>query len=249
MRLNKLAAAAAVAFAVVAAPAQAITSVDLELALLIDVSGSVSAAEFDLQRQGYVNAFQDASIQAAIASGHSVAAKVVYWAAGQQTAVDWTLITDAASANSFAAAILAAGRPFSGSTGPGSAINFAAPTFFTNAFDGKRKIIDVSGDGAQNVGANTAAARDAALLSGIDQINGLPILGEAGLEAWYNANIKGGTGAFVTAASGFDTFDAAVKLKIGREITGNLPEPSTYAMMGLGLAMVGFLARRRKTEA
>ncbi len=31
------------------------TSVDLELALLVDVSGSVSTAEYNLQKQGYIN--------------------------------------------------------------------------------------------------------------------------------------------------------------------------------------------------
>jgi hypothetical protein len=30
---------------------------------------------------------------------------------------------------------------------------------------------------------------------------------------------------------------------------GAIPEPSTYAMMGLGLAVVGFLARRRRQDA
>ena len=37
--------------------------VDLELSLLIDVSGSVSASEFNLQRGAYVDAFKSDSLQ------------------------------------------------------------------------------------------------------------------------------------------------------------------------------------------
>ncbi|MBK7422979.1 MAG: DUF1194 domain-containing protein [Propionivibrio sp.] len=40
--------------------------VGLELALLIDVSGSVDATEYNLQRNGYVQAFQSAAVQNAI---------------------------------------------------------------------------------------------------------------------------------------------------------------------------------------
>ena len=248
MKLSTLASALALALGIAAVPAHALTTVDLELALLIDVSGSVDTTEFNLQKQGYVNAFQDATIQASIASGHSLAVTVVYWsgAAEQQQAVGWTLVNSVASANSFASLIGATVRPFSGSTGVGSALNFITPQFATNNFAGTRKVIDVSGDGAENVGANTAAARNAALAAGVDQINGLPILGEVGLEAWYNANVKGGAGAFVLAADSFADFDAAIKQKIGREIVGNVPEPSTYALMGLGLGVMGYLARRRK---
>ena len=44
-----------------AAPSQAVP-VDTELALLVDVSGSVSGAEFNLQRQGYIDAFNNPAV-------------------------------------------------------------------------------------------------------------------------------------------------------------------------------------------
>jgi len=253
MKTTHIATAIALLAGFAAAPAFAVgspgTAVDLELSLIVDVSGSVDASEFDLQKTGYVKAFQDASIQAAIASGHSVAANLIYWSGAnqQQVAVDWFLITDASSANTFASLIDATVRPFSGNTAVGSGINFAVPLFGSNAFIGTRQVIDVSGDGAANEGANTAAARDAAALVGI-QINGLPILGEPGLLSFYTDNVVT-AGGFVQPAASFVDFERAVTVKVGKEIIGAIPEPSTYAMLGLGLGLVGWMGNRRKRSA
>ena len=51
-------------------PASA-TPVGLELTLMLDVSGSISASEFDLQKSGYVQAFNSAAVQNAIVHFHS----------------------------------------------------------------------------------------------------------------------------------------------------------------------------------
>ncbi|MBZ0167769.1 MAG: DUF1194 domain-containing protein, partial [Candidatus Omnitrophica bacterium] len=108
-------------FGLLAGPAHAITAVDLELSLLVDVSSSVNSTEFDLQQQGYANAFNDATIIAAIENGTigSIAVNMVMWssAGNQEEVVPWTLITDAASAMAFASAVGAADRPFFGTTG------------------------------------------------------------------------------------------------------------------------------------
>ena len=96
-----------------AAPASA-APVDLELQLLVDVSGSVSASEFNLQRSGYEAAFRSASIINAITGGTigAIAAQLVYWSSTSQQAigVGWTYIADSTTANAFADAIAAAGR-------------------------------------------------------------------------------------------------------------------------------------------
>ena len=91
---------------------------------------------------------------------------------------------------------------------------------------------------------NTATARDAALAGGIDQINGLVILGDSGLEAWYNANIKGGSGAFVHAASSFGDFSRAVEGKIVAEVS-NTGAPTPGVAMA-GLMLIGGLGMSRR---
>lgn len=218
-------------------PAQA-QAVGLELALLADVSSSVNSAEYNLQLQGYVLAFQSAAVQDAIINGPgSVAVTYIEWsgASSQSVRVGWTLINSAATANAFAALLAANTRAFNGLTAPGSAINFAVPLFSSNSFTSQRQTIDIAGDGAANDGANTAAARDAALAAGIDTINGLAILGEAGLETWYNNNVKGGVNAFVEPATGFDVFALSLRNKLAWEITG-VPEPASLTLVAIGLA-------------
>lgn len=235
--------------------AQAIP-VALELALLVDVSGSVDGNEYTLQKTGYVNAFNDVNIQNAIAGlTGGIAVSYIEWSWGNEQAqlVGWTHITNAASSSAFASAINGTSRAFSGNTAPGSAINFATPLFSNNGFEGGRWVIDVSGDGEQNTGDNTAAARDAflAVASGTEgltkTINGLAIgTGAGDLNGWYNANIKGGTNAFVTQSATFADFENAVKTKIGREITNTVPEPTSLMLLSIGMLGMAFRTKKAK---
>jgi hypothetical protein len=230
-----------------AAPASA-AAVDVELQLLVDVSGSVSAAEFDLQRDGYVDAFRSASIIDAITNGPigSIAAQLVYWSGSTQQAVSvgWMLIEDAASSNVFADAIAAAARPFSGSTEIDDAILFANPLFDNNGYEGTRLVMDISGDGTSSASA-TEAARDAAALAGIT-INGLPIGGSSGVENFYTNSVITSDG-FSLPADSFDGFGKAVATKLKTEITGGqIPLPAGGWLLLSGLGGLAAIRRRKK---
>lgn len=223
-------------------------SVAIELALLVDVSGSISTAEYNLQRQGYVNAFNNITIQNLIASYSGqggIAVTYIEWSgAGQQSVeVPWTILQTPAQVAAFATAISGATRNYSGLTAPGNAIQFGANSTFNNNINSSFQVIDVSGDGQENDGINTAGARNAALTAGIDRINGLAI-GDASLQAWYAANIQGGAGSFTEAAATFSDFQDAIYRKLYREIS-TVPEGGP-GMALFGLVMAGLVALRRK---
>lgn len=236
--------------------ADAATVVDVELQLLVDVSGSVSSSEFALQRDGYVNAFKSSTIQDAILSTGNgrlgkIAAELIYWSSASQqaVAVGWSLLDSMDSINAFADAISIAARPFSGGTNIDSAINFGYPRFNTNDYDGSSQVIDVSGDGTSN-STLTAAARDAALAAGIDRINGLPIGGSASIENFYSNYVVGGDGSFLVSAATFGDFSDAVQKKLELEISGGgpapVPLPGAVWLLGGAIAGLGAVRRRER---
>jgi hypothetical protein len=92
---------------------------------------------------------------------------------------------------------------------------------------GGRKVIDVSGDGANNRGRPAADARDDAVREGVT-INNLPILAlEPGLDQYYQTNVIGGPNAFMIVAESFDAFAEAVLKKLITEIARLEAEPAT----------------------
>ena len=198
--------------------------VDLELVLAIDSSGSVDFAEFELQAGGIARAFRDPEVIEAItgAAPNGVAVSVVQWSGRRQhlAVVDWTKVTDAASAHALAAAIEATGRVLIGETAIGDALQFATEQLAYGPFQGARRVIDLSGDGPTNAGRDPDPIRDAAVWDGIT-INGLAILDESPtLDLYYADHVIGGPDAFVVTARDYGDFARAMRMKLLREIRG-----------------------------
>ena len=207
-------------------PARAQAVVDLQLVLAVDASGSVSQQRFELQKQGYVAAFRNPRLLAAIRAGttQSIAVTMVQWTGPvlQVQVLPWTRIGDEASMHAVADAIDGAPRQlFGGGTSISGAIDHAMTLFPRTALQGARRVIDISGDGANNRGRSVTEARDEAVRAGVG-INGLPILAvEPDLEQYYLHNVIGGPGAFVIAAQSYETFADAILKKLVIEIAGN----------------------------
>ncbi len=206
-------------------------SVDLALVLAVDASGSGDQFRFELQKQGYVAAFRHPRVIGAIQSGpaQAIAVIMMQWTgpALQVTAVPWTRISDAASANALADKIAAAPRAlFGGGTSISGAIDASMALLFDNPYRTARRVIDISGDGANNRGRSVNQARDEAVARGVG-INGLPILVlEPDLDRYYRENVIGGPGAFMIAAKDFETFGEAILKKLIAEIANVPPEPA-----------------------
>ncbi len=201
--------------------------VDLELVLAVDASSSVSANEFELQIQGLARAFRDPRVLQAIrAAGElGVAVSLVQWSdhRKQFLAVDWTLVADSDGARAFADEVADTPRfVIGGGTAIGGALNFAMRLLGGNDYQGRRRVIDVSGDGRANQGAEPAKLRDRAVALGIT-INGLAILNEDMTVAdYYRDQVIGGAGAFVMTANDYESYALAILTKLLREIAGAL---------------------------
>ncbi len=244
------------------------TFVNTQLLLSVDVSGSINSNEFDLQRDGYANAFRNTELIQSIEGNPSgIAVALSYWADRAMTAIDWFHITNEASALAFADAIEAADRPSSfGSSGIGSATNiagamdYASTLFASDGFTSDRRILDISGDGPQNTSSlDVLAASRQALLDQNIVINGLPILVSpfSTLDTYYADNVIGGSGSFIEVAADFDSFETAALNKIGREVKPptspnptDIPEPTTtVALMLFGMISLRSVLKQAQSAA
>lgn len=201
------------------------TNVELELLLLADTSSSIEGNEFDLQINGYANAFRDPQVIAAIEElgGNGIAVSFVQWSATfqQYDVVPWYRIYDAATAHAFATQVETQARQFIGfGTATGSALAKGNRRFTDNGFQGKRKVIDITSDERSNMGPHPRSVRDNILADGVT-INGLAILDDSfDLEGYFREAVIGGPDSFVITAESYNDFVWAIRLKLVREISG-----------------------------
>lgn len=195
----------------------------LELVLAMDVSRSVINDEYDLQMGGLANALRSREVMDAIGwIPGGVMATVTQWSgeADQAQTVGWRHLTDPSSVLSFAKEVDFNRRAFYQSyTAIGEALWHANTLSATNPRKCKRRVIDVSGDGASNRGREPARIAEALAANGVT-VNALVIRGARPDPAqYYLDNVVRGPGAFIEIAQTFHDYARAIRQKLLRELT------------------------------
>jgi hypothetical protein len=211
--------------------------VDVELVLAVDVSYSMDPDEQALQREGYTMALTSKEFMRALREGTNARIAITYieWAGqfDQRVIMPWRLVEGPESADAVAAEISAAPYRRASRTSISGGLRFAKTLFDNSGYRGLRRVIDVSGDGANNSGPPIVPMRDEVLAAGIT-INGLPIMLKRpnpgtmdieNLDVYYEDCVIGGPGAFVVPIRERAKFIEATRTKLVLEIAGRQPEP------------------------
>ncbi len=214
------------------ASAWAAEQVDVELVLAVDVSLSMSPTELEIQRRGYAAALTHDGVIEAIQDGVNgrIAVTYVEWA-GQTTqhiVVPWTVISSRAEAEAFVAKLTANPPNSARRTSISGALLFAGDLFAESSYRGLKRVVDVSGDGANNQGLPVDQVRDGMIAQGVT-INGLPLMTRGGmpsvfdidnLDRYYTNCVIGGPGAFMIPVNDWDQFPEAIRRKLVLELAG-----------------------------
>jgi hypothetical protein len=209
------------------AGAQAI-AVDAEIVLAVDASVSVAGNELVVQRGGYLRALRHPALARAVAAGRHgrIALSYFEWSGrvwpGHE--VPWTIISTADDAAAFADAVAALPVQPRYGTSISRALAHGAASIRGNQITSARRVIDVSGDGPNNLGPPVQTARDAVVAAGIT-VNGLPILLDPprtvpAIDRYYADCVIGGIGAFLMPVRAPDELAPAILRKLVLEISG-----------------------------
>lgn len=207
----------------------------LALALAMDVSRSVDAADYVIQTEGLADALGDAEVRAAILGPEGTVALAVYQWSGpshQEMIVPWVVLEGPEALDRVIWAIRRAGRPERPqATALGEALRFGAG-LMAEAPPCARRVLDVAGDGRNNEGISVAGVYARESFEGIT-VNGLAVgEHEQDVARYYREEVIRGPGAFVEVAPQQVDYPPAIRRKLLRELEG--PQIGGLAVPGPG---------------
>lgn len=234
--LRRMLAAAGFATASAVAPLSA-SAAPIELALVLDASGSISSTNWTLQTQAYANA-----LTGLLPTDGSVAVSVIRFGSSASVVRGLTTIDSATALSDLASFFTGLSQSGNGSSTCISCGIFEANGTFSS--DAGRKIIDVSTDGGWNTGTNPAGGAGTSGTSAWAVENGNATVVNA-IGIGITPNFAYGPNSFNMTAPNFAAFEESLTLKLQREI-GQVPVPGGLALIGIGL--VGIAVSRRKAR-
>jgi Protein of unknown function (DUF1194) len=208
----------------------------LALALAVDVSRSVDAADYVIQTEGLAAALEDRDIRSAIFGPEGdVALAIYYWSGiGYQDLVQpWVILTGPEALDTAIWAVRRTPRPAAPlATAMGDALRYGSE-LMAEAPTCARKVIDLAGDGRSNEGISVARTYEREDFTGIT-VNGLAVgEHEIDLVRYFHEELIRGAGAFVEVALRQSDYPEAIHRKLLRELQGpmigNLGQPGPDA--------------------
>lgn len=208
------------------------TATDVNIVTGLDVSGSIESVETRIQVEGMVTALRSPRVVAAIESGRrgQIGFAVFIWANGARPVFSgWKLIATPEDAfatsrdlaaeldallGSYAAHKLGELTDLSGAIDFGGAMLAAAP------FATDRSVLNILGNGIDNVGGGPRLSRDLLVAQGMT-VNGVVIGHDRGVFRYFRDEVIGGPGAFVLAARDAEMLVDVMERKFVTEIAFN----------------------------
>ena len=195
----------------------------LALALAVDVSRSIDAADYVIQTEGLAAALEDEDVRAAIFGPEGTVALAVYqWSgsAHQDLIQPWVMLERPEDLDAAIWASRRASRPERRqATALGEALRYGAD-LMAQAPPCARRVLDVAGDGRNDEGISVAGVYARAPFDGIT-VNALAI-GEHELDVtrYFRDEVIRGPGAFVEVAPRQTDYPQAIRRKLLRELEG-----------------------------
>lgn len=205
---------------------------DANIVTGLDLSGSIEAPEAQLQIDGIAMAIRSPQIIAAIRHGNHgrIGFAVFVWADGNYPVLkSWRLIGSAEEALAISQEIAEQLHAIRRSeivvrlgalTDVSGAIDFGRGMLLSAPFAGTRNIINIVGNGVDNVGEHARLARDRAVAEGIT-INGVALGRDRTIYDYFKREVIGGPQAFVFAARDSEHLVEVLARKFTSEIVFN----------------------------